>query len=81
MNIPDFSKPSKDCFLTNDKNGTTLKVGDILFSNSIPLRGFEPKKEYLKPVENYDGNLVIPHFGSFLLKYYVECYCEISSRI
>ena len=78
MNIPDFSKPSKDCFLTVDKNGKKLKVGEILFSNSIPLRGSEPQKEQLKPVENYEGNLVIPHYGSFLVKHYVECYCEVS---
>lgn len=73
----DFSKPSKDCFLTIDKNGNKLKVGDILFSNSIPLRGNEPQKEQLKPIENYEVNLVIPHFGSFLVKHYVECYCEV----
>lgn len=78
MNIPDFSKPSKDCFLTVDKNGNKLKIGDVLFSNSIPLRGNEPEKKLLKPVENYEGNLVIPHHGSFLVKHYVECYCEIS---
>ena len=26
----DFSKPSKDCFLTIDKNGNKLKVGSLL---------------------------------------------------
>ena len=70
MNISYFSKPSKDCFLTIDKNGKKLKVGDILFSNSIPLKGNKPQKEELKPIENYKGNLVIPHFGSFLVKNY-----------
>lgn len=68
---------SEDCFLTVDKNWNTLKIGDILFSNSILLRGNEEKMEQLKPVENYNGNLVIPHYGSFLLKYFVERYCSI----
>lgn len=79
MNIYDFSIPSEDCFLTKDKNGTILKVGDVLTSNSIPLRGNKPEKKYLKPIEEYQGNLVIPHYGSFLVKHYVECYCEVVS--
>lgn len=76
----DFSIPSKDCFLTKDKNETELKVGDVLFSESIPFRGNSPVKEFLKPVEERGGNLVIPHFGSFLLTFYVEKYCEISNK-
>lgn len=77
MNIPDFSKPSNDAFLTVDKNGTKLKVGDVLYSNSIPLRGSKPVKEQLAPVEEYEGNLITPHYGSFLVRHYVECYCEV----
>ena len=32
MKIPDFSKPSEDCRLTVDKNGTILNVGDASFT-------------------------------------------------
>jgi hypothetical protein len=74
MNIP------KECFLTKDKNGIKLKVGDILISNSIPLWGVKPKKKYLKPIEDYQGQLIIPYYGNFLLKYYVETYCEIDLK-
>jgi len=80
MNIPDFSIPSKDAYLTVDRNGTKLKVGDVLVSISIPLRGNKPERKYLKPVEEYKGNLTIPHYGSFLVKHYVECYCEIANN-
>jgi len=77
MDIPDFSKPSKDCFLSVDKNGTEIKTGDVLESEAFPLHGTEKVKRRLAPVENWDGNLVIPHFGSFLLDYFVQGYCEI----
>lgn len=77
MNIPDFSKPSEDCFLTTDKNGKPLKVGDILSSNLIPFRGSsEARYDYAK-VEEYNGKLIIPHYGSFLLRFFVEAHCEI----
>lgn len=76
MDIPDFLKPSKDCFLTVDKKGNRIKIGDVLSSNSLRDNN---EKEYFNAVENYEGNLVIPHHGSFLVKHYVECYCEISS--
>ena len=75
--MSDFSIPSEDCFLTVDKNGTVLKVGDTLVECSIPLRGLEPEKRCLKPIEDYQGNLVIPHYGSFLVSRYVEIHCEV----
>ena len=78
MQIPDFSKPSEDCFLTIDKNGKQLKIGDILSSTLIPFSGSsEPQKELYAKIEEYDGNLIIPHYGSFLLRYFVESHCEI----
>ena len=66
MKTPDFSKPSNDTFLTVDKNGTKLKAGDVLYSNSMPLRGTEPVKEQLAPVEKYEGNLIslLPLYSS-----------------
>lgn len=78
MNVPDFSKPSPNCFLTVDSNGTPLKVGDVIYSEMYPLRGgFEPVKEYYNKVEEYEGHLIIRHSISFLLEYFVRGHCTI----
>ena len=75
--IPDFSIPSSDCFLTVDKNGNQLKVGDIVSSNLNSLRGSGKSVEKYNPVENRNGKLIIPHYGSYLVSWFVECHCEI----
>jgi len=81
MNIPDFSRPSKDCFLTTDKKGTRLKAGDRITSNSIPLRGSkEERDDDYQPVEEWEGHLVIPHYGSFLLDEFVSGQCTITTK-
>lgn len=76
MIIPDFSIPSKDCFLTVDKNGTKINEGDILTSFNYQLRGTEKvKKEY--HVTKHEDNLVAIVKPSHLLAWYVETFCEV----
>lgn len=77
MTIPDFSTPSKDCFLTVDKNGKQIKSGDTLVSCTHQLRGVEQKEiRYL--VTNYNEHLVVIVKPSHLLNYFVQAHCEIS---
>lgn len=80
MNIPDFSKPIPSCFLEKDKNGIQLKAGDILESNVYQLKGTERKKEQYAPVEEYKGNLIIPHGGSHLVRSFVEAHCSLKTK-
>ncbi len=80
LKIPDFSVPTEDCFLSVDKNGDKLEVGDLLTSNLYPLRGHEKEIKFYNPVEEREGKLIIPHYGSYLLNYFVKAYCEIANR-
>ena len=77
MDIPDFSKPSKDCHLSTDKNGTKLKVGDVISSNLRSFRGGEKKVDTYEPIQEWNNNLIIPHYGSFLLDWFVKTHCTI----
>lgn len=78
--IPDFSLPSKDCFLTTDKNGVKLKVGDIIASHLYPFSGFKKINQKYKPVEKRNGKLIIPHYGSYLLDFFVQTECKVVSK-
>lgn len=77
MQIPHFSKPSKDCYLTTDKNGTQLKAGDILQSTTRTVIGDQLRTERYQPVTEHNGHLIIPHAGSYLVECFVISKCEI----
>ena len=82
IEIPDFSKPSDDCFLTVDKNGKKIKKGDTLVSYNYPLSGgFKKQKRVYSKVEKYENKLVVRIKPSFMLSYYAESYCEIIKDI
>lgn len=76
----DFSKPSKDCYLSVDKEGNELKEGDILQSILYPLHGTDKRKITYNPIEKREGRLIIPHAGSFLLHDFVRSHCVIVGR-
>ena len=76
MKIPDFSIPSKDCFLTVDKNGKEIKEGDVLESSHYSLFGNEIiKRRYT--VTKYQDQLVAVVKPSHLVTFYVETHCEV----
>jgi hypothetical protein len=82
MAVPDFSKPRENCYLTTDKNNSKLKVGDVVTSTNYSVHGGGAITTIYKPIEEYNGELVIPHCGSFLVSYYVREHCElVSSKI
>lgn len=80
MNKQDLHKPSECCFLTVDKNGFQLKEGHILQSSGIlPLRSNEEKSEKYQPIEKENGRLIVRHYGSFLVRSFVESHCIVSN--
>ena len=76
MIIPNFNKPSDDCFLFIDRAGKEIKNGDILVSNNIPIFGSKPEKEEF-PVTLYEGKPIAIIKSSFMLSYYAEAHCNI----
>lgn len=77
MKIPDFSIPTAECFLTVDKHGTKLKVGDILATNLNSFRGSNKEKKCYNPVTEYEGKLVVIIKPSHMLNYFAKSHCEI----
>ncbi len=81
MEIPDFSIPSKDCFLKKDKNGVLLKKGDFITSEGLlGFRSGKPESKHYGPVINYNEHLVIELAGSHLLRYFVEAHCILENQ-
>lgn len=79
MNIPDFSVPSEECFLTVDKNGTQIREGDTLTSHLIAVHGTNPTKREYKVIK-WEDKLVAPVKPSHLLSFFVQAHCEVTKR-
>ena len=79
IEIPEWlKKPTSETFLSVDMHGKKIKVGDKLQSTLRGIRDSHEKREIYEPVELYEGHLVIPLSGSWLLDSFVKSYCEIT---
>ena len=82
MNYPDPNNPSKDCIMTVDSEGTTLKEGDVIQAFTQGIRDTEKSITIYPPVvKRADGNLYIPWAGSWLLEFFTRKYCTIIKNV